>query len=70
MDTALDRQFEGTGLGLSMVKGLIDLHDDKITIIITSVPDQGSTAAVNFHLSRPSLNSNGRSPKGHEIRRS
>ena len=30
VDTALDRRFEGTDLGLSMVKGLIDLHDGKI----------------------------------------
>jgi two-component system, cell cycle sensor histidine kinase PleC len=45
-DTALDRQFEGTGLGLSMVKGLVDLHGGRITI--ASVPNQGTTVSVIF----------------------
>jgi signal transduction histidine kinase len=45
-DTALDRQFEGTGLGLSMVKGLVDLHGGKIAI--ASVPGQGITVTVTL----------------------
>ena len=40
-ETALNRQYEGTGLGLALVKGLVDLHAGRITI--ASVPDRGTT---------------------------
>jgi signal transduction histidine kinase len=53
-DTALDRQFEGTGLGLSMVKGLVNLHGGKITI--ASVPNQGTTVSVILPPERMVLN--------------
>ncbi len=43
-DTALNRQYEGTGLGLALVKGLVDLHGGRITI--ASVPDRGTTITV------------------------
>lgn len=45
-DTALDRQFQGAGLGLSLVKGLVDLHRGKITV--ASVPNQGTTVSVTL----------------------
>lgn len=45
-ETALDRQYEGTGLGLSLVKGLVDLHGGRITI--ASVPGRGTTVSVTL----------------------
>jgi signal transduction histidine kinase len=32
IDSALSRKFEGTGLGLSLVKTFVELHDGKVTI--------------------------------------
>jgi cell cycle sensor histidine kinase DivJ len=49
------RRFEGTGLGLSLVKGLVALHEG--TMSIESMPGEGTTVTI-------SLPVNG--PKGHQ----
>ena len=38
--------YEGTGLGLSLVKSLMALHDGKL--VIESEPDQGTVATIHF----------------------
>jgi cell cycle sensor histidine kinase DivJ len=43
-----DRHFEGTGLGLSVVRGLVGLHGG--TIIVESAPGEGTTIAVRLPL--------------------
>jgi cell cycle sensor histidine kinase DivJ len=43
-----DRHFEGTGLGLSVVRGLVGLHGGTITI--ESAPGEGTTIAVRLPL--------------------
>ncbi|MEM9732583.1 MAG: PAS domain-containing sensor histidine kinase [Pseudomonadota bacterium] len=43
-DNGHDRHFEGSGLGLSVVKGLVDLHGGTITF--DSRPDEGTTVTV------------------------
>jgi cell cycle sensor histidine kinase DivJ len=50
-----DRQYEGTGLGLSVVRGLVGLHGG--TISIASAPGAGTSVTVRFpadcrHLAR------------------
>ncbi len=44
------RKFEGTGLGLSLVKGLVALHDGDLSI--ESAPGEGTTVTVNFPVGR------------------
>ena len=44
IDSGLARKFEGTGLGLAMVKLLAELHGG--TVAVESVPDQGSCFSV------------------------
>jgi len=44
LDSGLDRQYEGTGLGLVMVKQIAELHDGQV--MVTSVVGQGSTFTV------------------------
>ncbi|MHB2265927.1 sensor histidine kinase [Aliihoeflea sp. PC F10.4] len=46
------RKFEGTGLGLSLVKGLVALHDGDLSI--ESAPGQGTTVTVQLPLARDS----------------
>jgi signal transduction histidine kinase len=46
IDSALARKYEGTGLGLSLVKTLVELHGGAVTI--ESRPEQGT--AVSFVL--------------------
>ena len=45
------RRFEGTGLGLSLVKGLVVLHEG--TMSIESMPGEGTTVAISFPVNGP-----------------
>ncbi|QOF74122.1 PAS domain-containing sensor histidine kinase [Aminobacter sp. SR38] len=45
------RRFEGTGLGLSLVKGLVALHDG--TMSIESAPDEGTTVTISLPIEGP-----------------
>lgn len=45
------RQYEGTGLGLSLVKGLVDLHEGQFAV--ESSPGVGTTVTVDLPLSGP-----------------
>ena len=45
-DTGNNRQFEGSGLGLSVVKGLVDLHHGEFKI--QSVEGEGTTVTVTL----------------------
>ena len=46
VDSALGRKFEGTGLGLPLVKSLVELHGGRL--VLESEPGKGTTAAVHF----------------------
>lgn len=50
LDTDLDRKHEGTGLGLPLTKGLMELHDG--TLIIQSEKGLGTTITVTFPKAR------------------
>ncbi|MCC2113595.1 MAG: PAS domain-containing sensor histidine kinase, partial [Hyphomicrobiales bacterium] len=50
-DSAYDRKYEGTGLGLSVVRGLVELHDGDIRI--TSKLGRGTTITVRLPVSGP-----------------
>ena len=50
VDSSLSRKHEGTGLGLPLTKGLIDLHGG--TLEIDSHPGQGTKVTVSFPASR------------------
>jgi cell cycle sensor histidine kinase DivJ len=45
------RQFEGTGLGLSLVKGLVALHEG--AMMIESAPGDGTTVTVTVPIAGP-----------------
>jgi cell cycle sensor histidine kinase DivJ len=45
------RQFEGTGLGLSLVKGLVVLHDGTMTI--ESAPGEGTIVTISVPVAGP-----------------
>jgi signal transduction histidine kinase len=46
IDNALNRQFEGTGLGLALTKSLVELHGGTLTI--ESGPGTGTTVTVHL----------------------
>jgi signal transduction histidine kinase len=46
IDNALNRQFEGTGLGLPLTKSLVELHSGTLTI--DSTPGAGTTVTVHL----------------------
>ncbi len=46
-DTRLERQFDGSGLGLSITKRLVEMQ--KGILIIESTPGVGTTATISFH---------------------
>lgn len=46
------RQFEGTGLGLALVKGLVALHEG--TMSIESAPGEGTTVTISLPTAGPS----------------
>jgi cell cycle sensor histidine kinase DivJ len=47
----LTRQFDGTGLGLSLVKGLVKLH--RGTMTIESAPESGTTVSISLPINGP-----------------
>ncbi len=50
VDSSLNRKYEGTGLGLPLVKSLVELHGGDIDI--QSDPGRGTTVGVTLPLSR------------------
>jgi signal transduction histidine kinase len=50
VDSDLSRRFEGTGLGLSLVKGLVEMHGG--TVKVRSAPDQGTVFTVTLPVAR------------------
>jgi signal transduction histidine kinase len=50
VDSTLSRKYEGTGLGLSLVKTLVELHDGNVQI--TSTPGSGTCVTIGFPASR------------------
>jgi len=50
IESALDRRYEGTGLGLPLVRSLVELHGGKLEI--ESEPDVGTTAMICFPADR------------------
>ncbi|TIL46435.1 HAMP domain-containing sensor histidine kinase [Mesorhizobium sp.] len=50
------RRFEGTGLGLSLVKGLVALHEG--TMSIESMPGEGTTVTISLPVNGPNGRSN------------
>jgi signal transduction histidine kinase len=50
VDSALNRKFEGTGLGLPLAKALVELHQGKFQI--ESAPGRGTTVCIVFPAAR------------------
>lgn len=46
VDSLLTREHQGSGLGLPLVKGLIEAHGGSLSIV--SAPDQGTTVTLSF----------------------
>lgn len=51
-ESSAARRFEGTGLGMSIVKGLVELHDGKMSI--NSRLGEGTTVSVTLPIDGPS----------------
>jgi two-component system, cell cycle sensor histidine kinase DivJ len=49
------RQFEGTGLGLSLVKGLVALHGGAMSI--ESAPGEGTMVSITLPIDGPQIDS-------------
>jgi signal transduction histidine kinase len=47
-DSAQAKQIQGTGLGLPIVKAIVEAHDGTITV--TSEPNVGTTLAISLPL--------------------
>jgi two-component system cell cycle sensor histidine kinase PleC len=52
IDSRLSRKYTGTGLGLSLSKGLAELHGGSLGVV--SNPGVGTTVTVNFPSERTS----------------
>ena len=52
-DAAQAKQIQGTGLGLPIVKAIVEAHDGTITI--TSEPNIGTSFAISLPLAHPLL---------------
>ena len=50
IESAQSRKYDGTGLGLPLARGLMELHGGSLAL--TSVPNTGTTATVTFPPSR------------------
>ncbi len=50
VDSGINRKYEGTGLGLSLVKSMAELHGASIEI--ESAPGEGTTVIVRFPAER------------------
>jgi signal transduction histidine kinase len=50
VDSDLSRRFEGTGLGLSLVKGLVEMHGG--TVGVRSEPNRGTTFTITLPAAR------------------
>jgi PAS domain S-box-containing protein len=55
IDSALNRQYTGTGLGLSLVKRLVEMHDGRVSV--TSQPGVGSCFMIDLPCPDLSLSS-------------
>ena len=50
IDSALSRKYEGTGLGLPLVKKLIELHEGEVRL--ESISGKGTSVFISFPASR------------------
>jgi signal transduction histidine kinase len=50
VDSALNRKFEGTGLGLPLAKALVEMHDGRFEL--HSEPGKGTTVRIGFPAAR------------------
>ena len=50
IDSSLARRYEGTGLGLTLTKSLVELHGGALKI--DSAPGQGTTVTATFPAAR------------------
>ncbi len=48
VDSGLARHYEGTGLGLTLVKRLVELHGGYVDVTSTGIPGQGSSFVVTL----------------------